>query len=99
MRNPRMRPHDRAPAVGFPRDYRTDPPLLGLDLRLSLGCHLRPLGSAMTAPEKLYTSQGEVEARMGLIPLEELHQERDELVSQVARLRAVYGAGGTFDAL
>jgi len=53
----------------------------------------------MTAPEKLYTPQGEVEARMGLIPLEELHQERDELVSQIARLRATYGPGGTFEAL
>lgn len=53
----------------------------------------------MTAPEKLYTPQGEIEARCGLIPLEELLSERDELVSQVARLRAVHGPFGTYDAL
>lgn len=51
----------------------------------------------MTAPEKLYTPQGEIELRAGLIPLEELLAERDELVSQVARLRAIFGPGGTFD--
>jgi hypothetical protein len=49
--------------------------------------------------EKLYTPQGEIEARCGLIPLEELLAERDELVSQVARLRALYGPGGTFEPL
>lgn len=50
----------------------------------------------MTAP--LYTPTGDIEARMGLIPLEELLAERDTLVSRLARLRAVYGPGGTFDA-
>jgi len=42
----------------------------------------------MTAPEKLYTPQGEIEVRAGLVPIEELLHERDELVAQVARLRA-----------
>lgn len=39
---------------------------------------------------------GEIEARMGIIPLEELLAERDELVQQVARLRARHGPGGTW---
>ena len=52
----------------------------------------------MTAPEKLYTPQGEVETRMGIIPLEDLLAERDEITAQLARLRAAYGPGGTFDA-
>src|SRR5881275_198209 len=47
----------------------------------------------------LRTPSGEIEARMGLIPLEELLAERDEITAQLARLRAVYGPGGTFDAL
>lgn len=53
----------------------------------------------MTAPEKLYTPMGESEARMSLVPVEELLSERDELISRLARLRALYGPGGTFDAL
>ena len=52
----------------------------------------------MTAPEKLYTPMGDTEARMQIVPLEELLAERDEIVSQLARLRACYGPGGTFDA-
>ncbi len=52
----------------------------------------------MTIPaERLYTPQGEVEARMGLIPLEELLKERDELISRVARLRARHGTFGSWD--
>jgi hypothetical protein len=43
--------------------------------------------------------QTDVEQRMQLIPLEDLLRERDDLVTQVARLRALYSAGGTFDAL
>ena len=34
---------------------------------------------------------------MGLVPLEELLAERDELVRQVAPLRALHGPGGTWD--
>jgi hypothetical protein len=41
----------------------------------------------------------DIEQRMQIIPLEDLLAERDELVSQLALLRAKYGAGGTFDAL
>lgn len=53
----------------------------------------------MTAPKELYTPMGDSEARMGIVPLEDLLAERDEIVSQLARLRALYANGGTFDAL
>src|SRR5881396_3723459 len=54
----------------------------------------------MIAPfAKGYTPMGDAEMRMQIVPLEELLAERDEIVSQLARLRALYGNGGTFDAL
>jgi hypothetical protein len=40
----------------------------------------------------------DVELRMQLVPLEDLLAERDDCVSQLARLRAVFGPGGTYDA-
>jgi chorismate mutase len=40
----------------------------------------------------------ETEIRMSLVPLEELLAERDDLVQQVARLRARHGSFGTWDA-
>ena len=40
----------------------------------------------------------EIEDRIGVAPVEELLAERQELVEQVAPLRALYGAGGTWDA-
>lgn len=43
------------------------------------------------------TSMAELEAKMGIPPLEGLLAERDELVSQVARLRARHGSFGTWD--
>jgi len=42
---------------------------------------------------------GEMEQRMGLPPIEVLLADRDELVKQVAPLRAKHGAFGTFEAL
>lgn len=39
---------------------------------------------------------GEIEARIGLMPLEELLAERDALVREVAPLRARHGAFGTY---
>lgn len=47
----------------------------------------------------LLTPQGEVESRLGIDPLEWLLAERDDLVKQVAPLRARHGSFGTFDAL
>ena len=44
------------------------------------------------------TSMAELEAKMGIPPLEGLLAERDELVQQVARLRARHGSFGTWDA-
>lgn len=41
----------------------------------------------------------EIEHRMGLQPLAELHAERDVLVKKVANLRARYGSFGTYDDL
>ncbi len=58
-------------------------------------CH----GHVEPKSEKLYTPMGDAETRMQIVPLEELLAERDEIVSQLARLRAVYSNGGTFDAL
>lgn len=46
-----------------------------------------------------HTRLGDIEARMGLMPIEELLAERDELVRQVAPLRARHGPFGTFEAL
>src|SRR5258706_11605351 len=43
------------------------------------------------------TSMAELEAKMGIPPLEGLLAERDELVAQVARLRAKHGSFGTWD--
>src|SRR6266702_1032125 len=99
MRNPRTRPHDGAPHMGFSHDYPADASLLDLDRGLSLGPSRRPLVGTMTAPEKLYTPMGDAETRMQIVPLEELLAERDEIVAQLSRLRAVYSNGGTFDAL
>lgn len=42
------------------------------------------------------TALGEIEARIGLQPLEELLAERDTLVQQVADLRARHGPFGTY---
>lgn len=47
----------------------------------------------------LRTPQMEIQDRMGIDPLEELLAERDDLVKQVAPLRARHGSFGTFDAL
>lgn len=47
----------------------------------------------------LLTPQGEVESRLGIDPLEWLLAERDDLVKQVAPLRARHGPGGLFDDL
>src|SRR5947209_9995678 len=44
------------------------------------------------------TGMAELEAKMGIPPLEGLLAERDELVAQVARLRARHGPFGTWDA-
>lgn len=54
--------------------------------------------TAISEAGKLYTPQGEIEARCGLVPVEELLQERDELIAQVARLRARHGTFGSWDA-
>lgn len=40
----------------------------------------------------------DIEARMGIVPVEELLAERRRLVEQVAELRARHGSFGTFDA-
>jgi len=40
----------------------------------------------------------EIEDRIGVAPVEELLAERQDIVEQVAPLRALYGAGGTWDA-
>lgn len=45
------------------------------------------------------TPFGDLEARIGLVPIESLLAERDTLVQQVAELRARHGAFGTYDAL
>lgn len=42
---------------------------------------------------------GEIEARMGIPSIESLLAERDDLVKQVAPLRAKHGPFGTYDAL
>lgn len=39
---------------------------------------------------------GEIESRIGLMPIEELLAERDDLVRQVAPLRAKHGPFGTY---
>jgi hypothetical protein len=44
-------------------------------------------------------SQSEVEAEMGLRPIEELLARRAQLIRDVADLRARYGSFGTFDHL
>ena len=53
----------------------------------------------MTSSTRPRTPMGDVESRMGVQPLEELHAERAVLVKRVAELRARYGPGGTWDAL
>lgn len=45
------------------------------------------------------TALGEIEARMGIPSIEQLLAERDDLVKQVAPLRARHGPFGTYDAL
>lgn len=40
-----------------------------------------------------------LETRLGMQPLEELHAERDLLVTECADLHARYGPGGTYDDL
>jgi len=42
---------------------------------------------------------GDIEDRMGIVPLEELLAERDDLVQQIAPLRARHGPGGTYNDL
>ena len=46
----------------------------------------------------MITEMGDVERRLGIMPVEELLAERHALVKRVARLRAAYGAWGTWDA-
>lgn len=53
----------------------------------------------MTYDPAFRTPQAEVETRMGIQPLEELLAERDDLVKEVAPLRAQHGPGGCFDDL
>lgn len=56
----------------------------------------------MTAPRGRLiarTPMADVEAKMGLQPIEELLAERDHIINQVADLRARYGSFGTFDHL
>lgn len=55
----------------------------------------------MQAPDAVIakTPMGDLEAKMGIPPLEGLLAERDELVASAARLRAVHGPNGTYDAL
>lgn len=48
---------------------------------------------------KPLTPMGDLEQRIGLMPIEELLAERDELIKQVAPLRAKYGTFGTHEAL
>jgi hypothetical protein len=48
---------------------------------------------------KPLTPLGDIEHRMGIQPLEELHAERDTLVKKVADLRARHGAFGTYNDL
>ena len=53
----------------------------------------------MTWEKRHVTGLADVEARMGIPPLEGLLAERDELVTKTARLRAKHGPFGSFDAL
>lgn len=51
-------------------------------------------------PDVVYAEKmAGIEARMGLEPIHELLARRQELVEQVADLRARYGSFGTFDAM
>lgn len=47
-------------------------------------------------PAPSRTPVGDTEARMGIVPLEELHAERDTLIEQVKHYRARFGSGGTY---
>jgi hypothetical protein len=47
--------------------------------------------------DRAIRSQSEVEAEMGLRPIEELLARRAQLIRDVAPLRALYGSFGTFD--
>jgi hypothetical protein len=49
--------------------------------------------------EKRAVDMGEVQLRMGVQPIEELLAEREELVRQVADLRARHGSFGTYNDL
>lgn len=55
----------------------------------------------MQQPDRfpVVSTMGEIEQRMGLPPVEGLLAERDELVAQVAPLRARHGPGGVWDDL
>ena len=44
------------------------------------------------------SKMAEIEARIGVDPVMELLAERQDLIDQVAPLRALYGPGGTWDA-
>lgn len=50
-----------------------------------------------TMPERFGTVSEETELRAGVEPIDQLLHTRRELVEQVASLRAVYGAFGTWD--
>jgi len=49
--------------------------------------------------DRVMRSQSEVEAEMGLRPIEELLARRAQLIREVSDLRARYGSFGTFDHL
>jgi len=51
------------------------------------------------SPGKTRSPFGDIQDRMGLRPVEELLAERDELVKEVAPLRARHGAWGTYNDL
>jgi chorismate mutase len=54
----------------------------------------------MQVPDQVLTPLtpfGELQVRMGVPPLETLLAERDELIKQVAKLRARHGSFGTWD--
>lgn len=50
----------------------------------------------MSIPESAYLP-GDVESRMGIEPIAKLLARRDQLVSEVSRLRARHGPFGTWD--